>query len=532
MTTWPRLVNGTGTHGDVGLLSNNLPYWWLVYTKVAFSLALSLFGGYGLIGLMRDRCKKSEVVWKLTLIVFSAPVLVFVFFSLCAQLRFCERFIADTVSFGSVAGMLLKLVTKPRGDKVIKLIVQQINGEKQDVWLNSSALSVAEVRNRIAETMEITPNSRVRIESGKGKAIEDLNMKFFDLIDDAHKSTDFFGFCTASCYISVEEPVAEEVAPNIEWKVKEGDKKFNPFKALLDSRAKFGDPLLMIARSALSDDAKKFHIAAVDRFAGAAPGNAPLFAQLKIYAWSSHGSDGDGEDTKTGAPSDWESNSEMASSVQTSGSRKSRSLVGMLFHRKTSDESKLRGKAIQHGDAVVIEADGRWDSSLMFLYWLDWCDDAVCCIAIVCRFLSVTRGWWLAWSSSEPRYSGAFEIEIVERAPQNQKMLREHIANLRRIGQLGNLNLHLPGHKHISPKNAAAPVPTVAEAEKVVEQDPSLRPGDMFRLKSVKFPGYELGITSVKLSGDYYYLGLRKVSVCIHSLRVAVVRRTSLICVN
>ena len=128
------------------------------------------------------------------------------------------------------------------------------------------------------------------------------------------------------------------------------------------------------------------------------------------------------------------------------------------------------------------------------------------------RYLSVTRGWWLAWSSSEPRFSGAFVIEIVERAPQNIKLLKEHMQNLRKIGQLGNLNIHIPGTKHSSPKHMTAPAPAVAEAaEKVVEQDPSLRPGDMFRLKSAKFPGYELGITSVKLKDEYYYLGLRKV---------------------
>ncbi len=105
----------------------------------------------------------------------------------------------------------------------------------------------------------------------------------------------------------------------------------------------------------------------------------------------------------------------------------------------------------------------------------------------------------------------------MQRAPQNIKMLKDHMGHLRKIGQLGNLNIHIPGTKHSSPKHAA-PAPVAAtEAEKVVEQDPSLRPGDMFRLKSVKFPGYELGITSVKLKDDYYYLGLRKVgAVFVH----------------
>ena len=37
-----------------------------------------------------------------------------------------------------------------------------------------------------------------------------------------------------------------------------------------------------------------------------------------------------------------------------------------------------------------------------------------------------------------------------------------------------------------------------------------LNTGDLFRLRSVKFPEYELGITSKKISGDRCYLGLHK----------------------
>jgi hypothetical protein len=312
---------------------------------------------------MRDRCKKSEVVWKLTLIVFLAPVVVFVFFSLCAEFKLCDRLVADIVSFGGVAGMLMKLVTKPYGDKIVKLIVQQVNGDKQDVWLRSATLTVMDVRNVIADALSITPVTRVLIESGKGKPIEDLNQPFFDNIDDAHKSTDFFGFITASCYITIAEPVHEEVAPaDIEWKEKDRNKTFNPFKLLLDSRAKYGDPFMIIGRSATSDDAKKFHISAVDRFAGAAPGNAPLFVQLKILAWNALSEDGPGaggDESKNGNPQDWENSSEMASSVHTTNSRKSRGIVDVLFRRKRVDEGQMRGKPIHHGDSVVIESDGK-----------------------------------------------------------------------------------------------------------------------------------------------------------------------------
>jgi hypothetical protein len=94
----------------------------------------------------------------------------------------------------------------------------------------------------------------------------------------------------------------------------------------------------------------------MDRFAGAAPGNAPLFVQLKLYAWNAI-SDG-AEEGKIGQ--DWETNSEMASSVQTSSTRRSRGIVDTIFRRKRLDEGQLRGKPIHHGDAIVVECDGRF----------------------------------------------------------------------------------------------------------------------------------------------------------------------------
>lgn len=340
------------------ILSNSsaTDLWWLWYIKILVTLGLSLFGGYGLVGILRDRCKKSDVVWKLTLIVFSSPVAVFVFFSFLSRFHLCERFVADAVSFGSVAGMLLKLVTKPNGEKTVKLVARQINGESTEVWLSSTTLSILEARVFIAQALNI-PANRISIESGKGRALEDLTQPMFDHIAEAHKSTDFFGFVTAACYITVSDPVCEdESGADIEWKEKDRNRTFNPFKLLLDSRAKYGDPFMLIGRSATSEDAKKFHVSPMDRFAGAAPGNAPLFVQLKIYAWSAIA--GNEEEGKAGGV-DWETNSEMNSSVQTTSTRRSRGFVDTIFRRKRPDEGQLRGKPIHQGDHIVVESEGR-----------------------------------------------------------------------------------------------------------------------------------------------------------------------------
>lgn len=254
--------------------------------------------------------------------------------------------------------MLLKLVTKPSGEKTVKLIARQVNGEHTDVWLSSTTLSILEVRIHIAEAMDI-PASRISIESGKGRPLEDLTHPMFDHIAEAHKSTDFFGFVTAACYITVSDPVCEdETGRDIAWKEADRNRTFNPFKLLLDSRAKYGDPFMIIGRSATSDDAKKFHVSPMDRFAGAAPGNAPLFVQLKIYAWSAIA--GNDEEGHAGGGVDWETNSEMNSSIQTTSTRKSRGFVDTLFRRKRPDEGQLRGKPIHHGDCVVVESEGRY----------------------------------------------------------------------------------------------------------------------------------------------------------------------------
>lgn len=105
--------------------------------------------------------------------------------------------------------------------------------------------------------------------------------------------------------------------------------------------------------------------------------------------------------------------------------------------------------------------------------------------------MSVTRGWWMAWSSADPRRSGAFVVEIVEKAPQNK--LVEFTEQIK--GRIDNINQKI-GRGSVHTKDV----------------DNALRPGDLFRLRSVKFPEFELGITSVTLRDEFCYLGLKKVS--------------------
>ena len=179
--------------------------------------------------------------------------------------------------------------------------------------------------------------------------LEDLKLPFIKQLDDSQKATDFFGYFTCSCYVKVLEQVEEEhnASTGLKFGVsKEESTIFNPFKSLLDSRAKYGDAYTIMARSAASDEATKFHICDVEKSAGAAPGHAPLFVQLKILAWNA--TDNINEEAR----------SEDAS-VATIKSKSSGSILSLLWHKQPRD-ILMKGKPIMHGDSIVIESDSKY----------------------------------------------------------------------------------------------------------------------------------------------------------------------------
>lgn len=52
---------------------------------------------------------------------------------------------------------------------------------------------------------------------------------------------------------------------------------------------------------------------------------------------------------------------------------------------------------------------------------------------------------------------------------------------------------------------------TFGNAPKANKDQDILRTGDSIRLRSFKFPEFELGVTSEKIKDDFCYLGLRKI---------------------
>ena len=101
----------------------------------------------------------------------------------------------------------------------------------------------------------------------------------------------------------------------------------------------------------------------------------------------------------------------------------------------------------------------------------------------------------MAWSSDTPRKSGVFIIEIIEKAKQN--IISEQFNAIT---------------DKIS-KATSGVIPNMGLKEQQLVEHDAIGPGDSFRLRSMKFPDYELGLTSVKIKHEVecFYLGLRKV---------------------
>eukprot|EP01042_Synura_sphagnicola_P004568 gene4568-5805_t len=213
------------------------------------------------------------------------------------------------------------------------------------------------------------------------------------------------------------------------------------------------------------DDTLAFSITATDFYAAAAPSSSGNYHQSKPVSLLKYKS-ALSSPRKLVAEEDAKDASTMSDT----------SLLDL-----TADQSgsTLSVEPICHGDQIVLQCDK--------------------------RYLSVSRGWWLAWSSRRPRRSGVFTVEILERAVAASTVS----ASMSIASNILDRNFENIREKMGVVRQGPGPGPE-KENESFKEGD-ELRHGDLFRLRNVKFPDFELGITSVRVSGDFCYLGLRKV---------------------
>lgn len=178
--------------------------------------------------------------------------------------------------------------------------------------------------------------------------------------------------------------------------------------------------------------------------------------------------------------------------------------------------------------------------------------DTDLCITFLRRFMSLVRGWWFAFNSTSPRRSGAFVLEILEQY--SQKTLDKRLIKGMRTTASGVRDMVMMRGGGATSTSAAvgSATPATGGAQTqaalagasqspakestagamsggsgvvgggastpgspdghVVEKGEILRPGDVFRLRSLKYPEFSFGVTNVRLENDFFYMGLAKVT--------------------
>ena len=305
---------------------------------------------------------KAQTLWRSALIYSSAPVLLYGTFY-----YMFSRVIAEISVLGMLLGIasLLQPSNEPAPVRRIRLVVQDSTGAiRSSLWLENDKVTALEVRERIAQELDISPSARVNIESGKGQFIEDLQKPLLSMLASNAIINDAFDAPTASVIITVSDLV--------ECKEVEAKEKAASFFDIMNSTEpiKYEADLYMSARvKSTAFDLVAFSISTCNGFAAASPHRQLVMSMAG-------------------------STLRFLPYIPLSGGDSS-SAIAVKVERKPNSPFSLKGtkSVVRDKDQVVIECEG--------------------------KYLSVAKGWWLAWSSDVPRRSGAFVIEITERARKN-----------------------------------------------------------------------------------------------------------------
>lgn len=327
----------------------------LWYFKVILSNLTSFVIGWVLVHKLRLLARNTDKIWKLTLPILITPISVFVVLHISSNYGLCDRVVADAFAFGIVIGILAKLNHKSDSNQMIKLVVHAPNGKRLEIWLTSVNEKACDVRDKIADALKIVPAKRNRIafETGKGAALEDLSLPLFKALDtEKSLTTDFFGYISSSCCISIN---SEDVPiPKSESADEHDHGGPNGLKSTLSlfkpKEVKFDEHLLLTAKPPhASHDSKPFYISPAASFAAAAPNDQHQNTHIKFILWKYDQLD---------------AFSEAGDSVMNGGpSMKKRPPAAPAATRTHEQQENKRHEPVRNGDTVFIECDGKYVSS-------------------------------------------------------------------------------------------------------------------------------------------------------------------------
>ena len=356
------LLEGLTNHRNFGT--------WIWYLKVLLSCIASFGVGWSLINSLRKICRNTDKLWKLCAAVFATPISIYILLNIAARYELCDRVVADGFSFGVVMGILFNLSHVPVGKATVQLITHQSTGKSHTVWLDSIEVLVGDARNAIAESMRIVPASRVSIESGKGSFLDDLNAKLFQHLGGSSIAVNFFGFTTASCYVSIKD---EEISPApIDEDKGPRDRSNTNFRALISNikgEARYGHHLTLTAKVASANaDVRGLFVSPIEKFAAAAPIHqlavpSILSSAMYVRLLSWNAVNAAAPPSEMGGSEFGDTNTVYSASsgytpAPTPALSRSRGIIDTA-NRLYKGALEPSTESIRNGDLVVIECDGK-----------------------------------------------------------------------------------------------------------------------------------------------------------------------------
>lgn len=503
-------------------------------SKVCLSALASGLMGLVIVNLLRVLSIYTEKKWKLLSIVYAFPISIFIILHVAASINAVNRVVVDSFSFGIVIGILYGL-SQPCDNvffRISSIIVRKVNLSYQDegmnknksavpikiiavisstkhieTWFYNYSVTVYELKSRLADILNIPRNqiARVVLENGKGECLDSLVDKVIPQVQTTEKN-DFFGFFCYSLYVTVAEDEDKMLRGGAVSDLTDGDedavtdgkgKKFedvyDKLFSLIESKREIiwdepvtlncqvfledfesstyasSEPDKKNMRNSLDKKLAKFMVAPKDKFCtGTILTSIMPLSNVRLRYWDKKkeaiidSSKLGGLEGSHGSAESLGAASEGSSPRRHSGGGDSSSNIVAASAAETSDRKVIRN----HDVVQIVSMEGD-------------------------KYMNITNGWWVSWSSDVPKRSGAFVIEITEKKS-TQNIHKQNLKKLSNFFQAKRLN-----------------------GDDDDKGDNILRTGDSFVLRSLKYPDFELGLTSEQLtsSPSHCYVGLRRSTI-------------------
>ncbi len=441
---------------------------------VAYPSVATVWFSIGIFMLLLLRHKEKRSVDRspitISTILFCAPCLVL----LILKFTVANAVMTNVALMAFTIGIIFSIYVTPQiGSRNICLHVSERNsGAQKVIWINSAEEKVKDVRLIIKEAFNVR-GDLLHIEGGRGKFIDDTtfgDQAFIPLLVTPSKSpeSDLTGHISFSCVISIEKPKVEGIKIDkkpstsfIRRSIYEGMNQVAAGVALSVNSA-MAIPNTAMAMMTTKSDLKYESVDECTLGVRLTRNLMPLNYTIK----SCCGFAGAAKDAT-------DKNITMLRWTNATGAETVVSEDPSLSGGHLHIDWRAKDSPIRDGDEILLRSNN--------------------------KYMSVAKGWWISWANEAPRRSGVFTVEIVEKAQKGT--ISEQFSAIK-----GKISKATGGGGKVSVtgKNLGAS-----------ENDRDfLGIGDLFRLKSAKFPDYELGVTGVKIVAkkEVYYLGLRKVS--------------------